>query len=109
GFRQNVRKELKTSNFEVPKTIRNIKEGAGGIERISVAVLVDGVIKTEPGEGGAPQESWTPRSPEELAKYETIVRNAIGFTQNRGDSVKIENIRFEKEDFSEAERLLTTL
>lgn len=105
GFRQNVRKELKTSNYEVPKTIRNIREAAGGIERVTVAVLVDGITKN--GEEG--QVEWTPRTPEELAKYETIVRNAIGFNASRGDSVKIENIRFEKEDFTESERILTTL
>lgn len=109
GFRQNVRKELKTSNYEVPKTIRNIKEAAGGIQRITVAVLVDGSISQKEGEGGELEEVWTPRSPEELAKYETIVKNAIGFNPSRGDSVKIENIRFEKEDFTESERLLTTL
>jgi flagellar M-ring protein FliF len=109
GFRQNVRKELKTSNFEVPKTIRNIKEAAGGVERISVAVLVDGVIQTTTGENGAVEEKWIPRTPEELAKYETIVKNAVGFDARRGDSVKIENIQFQKEDFGESEKLLTTL
>ncbi|MCB0411247.1 MAG: flagellar M-ring protein FliF, partial [Bdellovibrionales bacterium] len=109
GFKQNVRKELKTSNFEVPKTVRSIKEGAGGIERISVAVLVDGVRSQVEGKDGQWEENWKPRSAEDLAKYETIVRNAIGFSDKRGDSVKIENIRFEKEDFTEAERLLTNL
>ncbi|MCB0407063.1 MAG: flagellar M-ring protein FliF [Bdellovibrionales bacterium] len=108
GFKQNVKKELKTQNFEVPKTVRNIKKGAGGVERISVAVLVDGRTLFE-GEGSEAKETWKPRTPEELAKYETIVKNAIGFDQQRGDSVTIENIQFEKEDFSEAEKLLTTL
>ncbi len=109
GFRQNVRKELKTTNFDVPKTIRNIKEAAGGIQRISVAVLVDGHVK--PGADGAPtgEENWTEIPAAELIKYETIVKNAIGFNAARGDDVKIENIRFQKEDFSEADRLLTTL
>lgn len=109
GFRQNVNKELKVSNYEVPKTVMNIRRGAGEIERITVAVLVDGKLNKVPGENGDTVEKWEPRSPEELAKYETIVKNAIGFTDQRGDSVKIENIRFEKEDFSEAEKILTTL
>jgi flagellar M-ring protein FliF len=109
GFRQNVKKELRTQNFEVPKTIRNIKQGAGGIERLSVAVLVDGKEIFETSEGGEVNSTWKERSPEELAKYETLVKNAIGFSTKRGDNVSIENIRFEKEDFSEAERLLTTL
>lgn len=109
GFNQNVRKELKTQNYAVPKTVRNIKEAAGGLERLSVAVIVDGVTTIQAGPNGEPSEVYVPRTPEELAKFETIVRNAIGYDEKRGDSVKIENIQFEKEDFSESERLITTL
>ncbi len=109
GFRQNVRKELKTQNFEVPKTVRNTKESAGGVERLSVAVLVDGIVKMEADKDGNMTEKWSPRSPEEMKKIEQIVRSAAGFSSQRGDTVTVENIAFQKEDFSEAERLLTTL
>lgn len=109
GFNQNVRKELKQQNFSVPKTVRNIKEAAGSIERLTVAVVVDGATTTRVNDKGEEEEVYVPRSPEELAKFETIVKNAIGFNEARGDSVKIENIRFTKEDFSESERLMTTL
>lgn len=109
GFSQSIRKELKTSNFEVPKTVRNVREAAGGVERLSVAVLVDGVITTETLEDGTTQEVWKPRSPEEMRKLETIVKNAIGFNANRGDSVTLENIAFKEEDFSESEKLLSNL
>lgn len=109
GFNQNVRKELKQQNFSVPKTVRNIREAAGGLERLSVAVVVDGTTAYKMNDKGEEEEVYTPRTPEELAKFETIVKNAIGFNESRGDSVKIENIRFTKEDFSESERLMTTL
>lgn len=109
GFKQDVKKEIKTTNFDVPKSTRNIKESAGGIERLSVAVLVDGVQITTTKDDGTVDAKWNPRSPEEIVKYETLVKNAIGFNQNRGDSVKIENIQFIAEDFSESERLLTSL
>lgn len=109
GFRQNVRKELKTTNFEVPKTVRNVKEGAGGIMRLSVAVLVDGVVKQVTDKDGNTTEQWTARSPEEMKKIEQIVKSTMGFNAQRGDQVTVENIAFQKEDFSEAERLLTTL
>jgi flagellar M-ring protein FliF len=109
GFNQNVKKELKTQNFAVPKTIRNIKEAAGGLERITVAVVVDGVNQVRVNDKGDPEEVYVPRTPEELAKFETIVKNAIGFSEARGDSVKIENIAFTKEDFVDADRLMTTL
>ena len=107
GFKQDVDKEMKTSNYENTKTVRNVKEPTGGIERLSVAVLVDGVIA--PAEGTKGGEKWTPRTAEEMAKYEEIVRNTIGFDEKRGDTVKIENIRFQKEDFTDSDRMLNAL
>lgn len=109
GFSQNVQKELKTQNFVVPKTVKNIKEAAGGLERITVSVLVDGVMSLKKNDKGEDEEAWAPRTPEEIAKFESIVKNAIGFSDQRGDAVKIETMRFEKEDFSESEKWMTTL
>jgi flagellar M-ring protein FliF len=109
GFSQDVKKEMKTTNNDVSKTIRNIKETPGAITRLSVAVLVDGLTTTKVKEDGTTEETYAPRTPEELAKYESLVKNAIGFKADRGDSVTIENIRFEKEDFSEANRTLNQL
>lgn len=109
GFNQNVKKELKTTHYDVPKTIKNIKEGSGSIDRVSVAVLVDGTFQTTKKADGTEETKWVARAPEELQKYESLVKNAIGFNSNRGDAVKIENIQFAQEDFSESERLLTNL
>lgn len=109
GFKQDVRKELKTTNYDVPKTVKNVKEAAGALNRISVAVLVDGFDVTSTKEDGTSETKWNPRSPEDLAKYESLVKNAIGFSQSRGDSVKIENIKFVAEDFADADKILTSL
>jgi flagellar M-ring protein FliF len=109
SFKQGVRKEVKQTQFDVPKTVKNIREMAGNLERISVAVLVDGVAQSVTKEDGTVETKWVARSPEEVAKYEALVRSAIGFNQQRGDSVKIENIEFIGEDFAEADRLLTSL
>ncbi|NUM59403.1 MAG: flagellar M-ring protein FliF [Bdellovibrionaceae bacterium] len=109
GFKQDVKKEIKTTNYEVPKTVRNVKEAAGNLEKISVAVVVDGIFQTTKNDKGEEETKYVPRTQEELQKYETIVKNAIGFNASRGDSVKIENIQFQPEDFSEAEKLLTNL
>ena len=109
GFNQNVKKELKTQNYSVPKTVRNIKEMAGGLERVTIAVLVDGNTVMKKNDKGEEEEAYVPRTAAELAQFETIVKNAVGYDEKRGDSVKIENIRFTKEDFSESEKLMTTL
>lgn len=109
GFKQDVKREIKTTNFEVPKTVRNIKEHAGNVERLSVAVVVDGISQTVTKDDGTTETKWTARSAEEIKKYEDLVKNAIGFSSARGDTVKIENIQFQPEDFTDSEKLLTNL
>ena len=109
GFKQDVDKELKTANYENTKTVRNIKEPVGSVERLSVAVLVDGINQVTVDKDGKVTEKWVARAPEDLAKYESIVKNAIGYDEKRGDTVKIENIKFQKEDFTESDRLLNSL
>lgn len=109
GFKQDVRKELKTINNEISKTVKNIREGAGAVEKISVAVLIDGVTTNTPKADGTVDTKWAPRTPEEIAKYESLVKSAIGYVAARGDIVKIESIQFQPEDFSESEKILTTL
>lgn len=109
GFQQNVKKELKTTNWTVPKTVKKTQQAAGDVQKISVAVLVDGIFEEVKAEDGTSSQKWKERTPQELAKYESIVKNAIGYDEKRGDSVKIENIKFEVENFTEAEQILTTL
>lgn len=109
GFKQNVKKELKTQNFAVPKTVKNILEAAGEIEQISVAVIVDGKVSQTVKEDGTVEENWAPRSAEELRQFDEIVKSAIGFNAKRGDVVKIENVQFSKYDFTESDKILTTL
>ena len=104
-MRQGIQREQVTVNNDLSRTTTKIREVAGGLERISVAILVDGVMRSV--EGG--ESEWIPRPPEELAQLESLIKNAIGFTETRGDSVKIESIRFQNDDFTEAEELLTSL
>ena len=109
GFKQDVRKDLKTVNYEVPKTVKNIKEAAGAVEKISVAVLIDSVPTVTTKADGTTETTWASRTPEEIAKYESLVKNAVGFVGARGDSIKIESIQFQPEDFTESEKILTNI
>lgn len=79
-----------TSNFEISRTTRVKSKEAGAIERLSVAVLVNGNFTTQTD--GA--RSYAPRSEEELKQIEDLVRTAIGFDEKRGDQVRIANLRF---------------
>jgi flagellar M-ring protein FliF len=104
-FNQNVSREVKTTNYAVPKTVKNIVESAGTVSKISVAVMVDGVYQK--ADGG--EATWVPRSEEELQRFETLVKNVIGFDDSRGDSISLESFQFQQEDFVEADKLVKTL
>ena len=77
-------------NFEISKTVRRSVRSAGKVNRISVAVLVDGVVTT--GEDG--QETYRPRSADEMEQIEKLVRTAIGYDGDRGDTIEVVNMRF---------------
>jgi flagellar M-ring protein FliF len=109
GFNQDVKKELKTQNNDVSKTVKNIKESPGRMNRLSVAVMVDGALVMKKKDDGSFEEEWVPRSTEELTKYEALVKNAVGFNAARGDTFKIENIRFQEENFEKANQILSQL
>lgn len=69
----------------------------GAVKRLSVAVLVDGVYT----KGANGKSTYTPRSPQELEQLTRLVRNAIGYDTDRGDSVVVENLKFaEPEDLN---------
>lgn len=79
-----------TTNFEISRTTTiNIKE-PGEIQRISVAVLVDGNY-TDDGNGNL---TYQPRSQAELDQLEALVSSTIGFDADRGDTIEIVNLRF---------------
>src|SRR6202022_266302 len=62
----------------------------GRINRVSVAVVVDGIYtKNDKGE-----LTYQPRAKEEIDRIAALVRSAIGFDQKRGDQVEVVNLRF---------------
>jgi flagellar M-ring protein FliF len=83
-------KSEETVNYEISKTVKSQVREAGVVKRLSVAVLVDGITAVAP-DG---TKSYQPRPPEELKQLTTLVRSAIGFNAERGDSVEVVNLRF---------------
>ena len=78
-------------NFEVSETQRELLREPGGIRRLSVAVLVDG-IRTEAADGTA---GWEARPEEELATLRDLVASAVGFDEARGDVITLKSLPFE--------------
>jgi flagellar M-ring protein FliF len=86
-----------TVNYEVTKTVRSHVREAGVIRRLSVAVIVDGTTTT--GQDG--QRTYNARSAEEMQRLTAIVRSAIGFNTQRGDTVEVVNLPFATADIPE--------
>jgi flagellar M-ring protein FliF len=88
-------KQDRTVNYEIGKLTSHTMEPVGGIERISVAVLVDGTYRSSAKEDGEPEWTYVPRTSEELTKIENLVKSAVNFVATRGDKVEVVNIPFE--------------
>jgi len=79
-----------TTNYEISKTVRTLIREQPQIERISVAVMVDGTDSVA-ADG---KHTWQPRSAEELDRIGSLVKSAIGYDEKRGDHVEVVNLRF---------------
>jgi flagellar M-ring protein FliF len=88
--RDQSKKSEETNNYEISRTTKTEVTEAGRVNRISVAVLVDGIYsKNEKGE-----LVYQDRTKDQLDRIATLVRSAIGFDQKRGDQVEVVNLRF---------------
>ena len=84
------RKTEEIVNYEISRTTKTEVIEAGRVNRISAAVLVDGIYsKNDKGE-----VAYQPRPKEELDRIAALVRSAIGFDAKRGDQVEVVNLRF---------------
>ena len=87
-----------TRNFELDKTITHTRSATGTLRRLSVAVVVDdrhtveadGKIKTQP------------YTPEEIARFSDLVKQAVGYDSARDDQVTVTNVAFKLPEEIEA-------
>ncbi|GAB2190745.1 flagellar basal-body MS-ring/collar protein FliF [Sessilibacter sp. MAH1] len=86
----NTRKQA-TRNFELDRTISYTRHQLGKVKRLTVAVVVDdkNIVNAETGE--VQSQPWTQ---EELERLTILVRDSIGFSAVRGDSVNVINSPF---------------
>jgi len=86
-------------NYEINKVVKRVSKPIGEITKLSVAVMIDGTFTGDPPE-------YKPRTQEEMDKYLEIVKSAVGFDQERGDVIKVENIQFDRSQFDEEKEAL---
>lgn len=85
----NLRKDS-TVNYEVDKTIRHTRQQVGSIKRLSVAVVVNHRKITD----SAGKTSFKPLAEAEMQQINGLVKEAMGFNQERGDSLNVANSAF---------------
>jgi len=94
------------TNFEISKTTENVVRAGGQVERLSVAVVVDGRYEPDPnavkpedaGSDWVAPRVYVPRSQDELDKIATLVKSAVGYDDMRGDTVEVLNMQFAESD-----------
>ena len=79
-----------TTNYELDRTLTHIKRSTGSIERLSVAVVINHL----PGKEGE-AEALTP---EQMTQITALVKEAVGYSEARGDTVNIVNSPFSTAD-----------
>jgi len=95
--REQSKKTEEITNYDISRTTETRVVEGGRVNRISVAVLVDGAYtRNDKGEN-----VYAERPKEELDRIAALVRSAIGFDQRRGDQVEVVNLRFAETPMSQ--------
>jgi len=85
------RRSQATRNFELDRTLSYSRNDSGRIARLTVAVVIDDLIQSNPETGVAERQPW---SESEIERLTSLVRNAVGYSAARGDSVSVINSPF---------------
>jgi flagellar M-ring protein FliF len=83
-------RQEETTNYEIGKTVRAIVHDQPQIERVSLAVMVDGI--DDVGTDG--KHTWKPRDQAQLDQIEKLVKSVIGFDEKRGDRLDVVSMPF---------------
>ena len=90
-------RQEETNNYEIGKTVRTLIQDQPRLARISLAVMVDGIVSK--GADGKP--AWQTRNKDELDRIATLVKSAIGYDAKRGDIVTVVSMPFTVRDLPE--------
>jgi len=109
GIMQSARtseeEETARTQYELSKIERVISDHGASLNRLSVAVLVDGKYKETETEDGEKKKVYVPRSKDELNRIASLVKQALGVDDSRyrKDSFEIQNVQFHEPDYDETE------
>lgn len=94
------------TNYEVSKTIKSIIGEVGSIKRLTVAVMVDGNYEETTNPEGVTEQKFINRSPEEMERFASIIKNAVGYSEARADLFTIVDLPFDNSFLVESRKEL---
>lgn len=89
-----ARRSQETVTYEIGHTSSRVVEPRGQLQKLSVAVFVDGKYE---------QEKYLARSAEELEMIKGMVKKAVGFNADRGDEIEVANVPFKIQPLAPAQ------
>ncbi len=87
-------------NYETSKTVTRVIESPINLDRLTVAILIDGILASQKGTTEN-ADKFTVRSDEDLKYYEDIVKKTIGFSSERGDEISVNIMPFKEIESAE--------
>ena len=78
--------------YENARTVETLARGGARLERLTVAVVLND-RRVEAADGTA---TFQPRTPQEVQQVESVVRNAVGFSADRGDEISVVSVPFDQ-------------
>jgi len=99
--KKNQTNEDVITNYELNKTVEHYVADSGTIQKLSVAFLVNGEYETVKDANGVDVKTFKPRSSQQLAQIDALVRSAVGYNADRNDVVTVNSIQFNTRDNTE--------
>ena len=107
-LKEQYNKSSQQTNYEISKKVTNVKGQFASINRVSAAVVIDGLYQSKKDKDGKPtgEFEFTPLTKEQRESITNLIKQSIGYNQNRGDEVSLDNFEFKTgKDISTGEKM----
>ena len=107
-LREQYNKSSQQTNYEISKKVTNIKGQFASINRVSAAVVIDGLYQSKKDKDGKPtgELEFAPLTKEQRDSITNLIKQSIGYNQSRGDEVSLDNFEFKiGKDISAGEKV----
>ncbi len=107
-LKEQYNKSSQQTNYEISKKVTNVKGQFASINRVSAAVVIDGLYQSKKDSDGKPtgELEFAPLSKEQRESITNLIKQSIGYNQNRGDEVSLDNFEFKTgKDISTSEKM----